>query len=96
VDKHDQPPWVNKLLFPLAIKNKRDESPMTDRLVALTKHVAELHQAGLEACHCVKEFFVRWIRPLGRWKTLAFECPRMVDSYREPLEDCLFVLSPHC
>jgi hypothetical protein len=55
---HDQYPWVNKLLLPLAIKNKQTETPMTDRLVALTKHVVELCQAGLEACHCVEEFFV--------------------------------------
>jgi hypothetical protein len=57
----DQPLWVNKLLFPPAIKNKRTEPPMTDRLAALTKRVAELCQAGLEACHCVKEFYVRRI-----------------------------------
>jgi hypothetical protein len=48
---------------------------MTDRLAVLTKHVAELRQAGLEACHCVKEFYVRWICPLGHRKALAFECP---------------------
>jgi hypothetical protein len=58
VDMHDQPPWVNKLLFPPAIKNKRAGPPMTDRLAALTKHVAELRQAGLEACHSVEEFYV--------------------------------------
>jgi hypothetical protein len=51
---HDQPQWVNKLLFSPAIKNKRSEPPMTDRLAALTKRVAELHQVGLEACHCVE------------------------------------------
>jgi hypothetical protein len=28
---------------------------MTDCLAALTKRVAELCQAGLEACHCVEE-----------------------------------------
>jgi hypothetical protein len=49
--------------------------PMTDRLAALTKRVAELLQAGFEVCHCVKEFYVRWIRPLGRRKTLAIKCP---------------------
>jgi hypothetical protein len=75
VDIHDQPPWVNKLLFPPAIKNKRSEPPMTDRLAALTKRVAKLHQASLEACHYVEEFYLRRIRPLGRWKKLAFECP---------------------
>jgi hypothetical protein len=57
---------------------------MTDRLAALTKRVAELRQAGLEACHCIKEFYVRWICPLGRRKILPFECPRMTDAYRKP------------
>jgi hypothetical protein len=92
---HDQYPWVNKLLLPLAIKNKRTETPMTDRLVALTKHVVELRQAGLEACHYVEEFFVYRIRPLGRRKTLAFKYPRMADPYSKPSECCLFVLSPY-
>jgi hypothetical protein len=72
---HDQPQWINKLLFPLAIKNKRLEPPMTNRLAMMTKRVAELRQAGLEACHCVEEFYLWWIRPLGRRKKLAFECP---------------------
>jgi hypothetical protein len=93
---HDQPLLVNELLFLPAIKNKQIEPALTDCLVALTKRVAELRQAGLEACHCVKEFFVQWIRPLSRRKTLAFECPRMADPYRELSEGCLFVLSPHC
>jgi hypothetical protein len=75
VDMHDQPPWVNKLLFPPTIKNKRMEPPMIDRLAALTKRIAELCQAGLEVCHCVEEFYIWWICPLGRRKILAFECP---------------------
>jgi hypothetical protein len=93
---HDQPPWVNKLLFPPAIKNKRMEPLMTDRLAAPTKRVAELRQVGLKVCHCVEEFYLRWIYPLDRWKILAFKCPRMPDPYREPSEGCLFDLSPHC
>jgi hypothetical protein len=75
VDMHDQPPWVNKLLFPPAIKNKRTEPPMIDRLPALTKCIAELRQASLEVCHYIEEFYVRRIRPLGHRKMLAFECP---------------------
>jgi hypothetical protein len=93
---HIQPPWVNKLLFPLAIKNKRMEPPMTDRLATLIKRVAELRQAGLEACHCVAEFHLRWIHPLGHRKTLAFECPQMADPSRDPSKGDLFILSPHC
>jgi hypothetical protein len=62
---HDQPQWVNKILFPPAIKNKRMKPPMTDRLAALIKRVAELRQAGLEACHYVEEFYLRRIRPLS-------------------------------
>jgi hypothetical protein len=68
VDMHDQPSWVNKLLFPPVIKNKRMEPLMTECLAALIKRVAELRQAGLEACHCIKEFYLRWIRPLDRRK----------------------------
>jgi hypothetical protein len=40
------------------------EPSMTDRLATLIKRVAELRQAGLEACHCVDEFHLRWIHPL--------------------------------
>jgi hypothetical protein len=65
VDMHVEPPWVNKLMFPPAIKNQRKEPPMTDRLAALVRRVAELHQVGLEACHCVEEFYLRRIRPLS-------------------------------
>jgi hypothetical protein len=63
VDMHDQLLWVNKLMFPSAIKNKRMEPPMTDRLAALTKHIAELCQAGLEACHCIEEFYFGGFAP---------------------------------
>jgi hypothetical protein len=72
------------------------ESSMTDRLAAPTKRVAELRQAGLEACHCIEEFYLRRICPLDRRKILIFECSRMADPYREPSEGCLFVLSPYC
>jgi hypothetical protein len=60
---HVEPSWVNKLLFPPAIKDQRKEPPMTDRLAALVRRVAELRQAGLEACHCTEEFYLRRIRP---------------------------------
>jgi hypothetical protein len=93
VDMHIQPPWVNKLLFPPAIKNKRKEPPMTDRLATLVKHITELCQAGLEACHCVEKFHLRSIHPLDRRMTLAFKCPRMADPSRDPLEGNIFILS---
>jgi hypothetical protein len=92
---HDQPPWVNKFMFPLAIMNKRTEPLITNRLAVLTKCIAELHQANLEAWHCIEKFYVRRIRPLSRRKTSAFKCPRMADPYHKPLEGCLFVLSAH-
>jgi hypothetical protein len=72
------------------------EPSMTDRLAALIKRIAELHQAGLEACHCVEEFYVQRICPLGRRKTLAFECLWIVDPSRDPSEGDLFIHSPHC
>jgi hypothetical protein len=37
---------------------------MTSRLTTLTKWVAELHDTGLQECHCVKEFTHWWIHPL--------------------------------
>jgi hypothetical protein len=78
------------------MKNKRLEPPMSNRLAALTKRVAELRQAGLEACHCVKEFYLRRIRPFGRRKKLAFECPRLADPHRDPLEGYPFNFSLYC
>jgi hypothetical protein len=96
MDMHVQPSWVNKLMFPPAIKNKQMEPLMIDHLATLNKRVAKLRQAGLEACHFIKEFHLRWICPLGRQKTLAFECSRMADPSRDPLEGDLFILSSHC
>jgi hypothetical protein len=93
VDMHVEPPWVNKLLFPPAIKDQRKEPPMIDCLAALVRRVAELRQAGLEACHCAEEFYLRRIRPLGRRKTLAFESPRLVDPTRDPLPSNILIFS---
>jgi hypothetical protein len=90
---HVESPWVNKLLFPLAIKDQRKEPSMIDRLTALVRRIAELRQAGLEACHCAEEFYLRWIRPLGRRKTLAFESPRLADPSRDPLSGNIFIFS---
>jgi hypothetical protein len=69
---------------------------MTNHLAALTKRVAELHQAGLEACHYIEEFYLQWIHPLGHRKKLAFECPRLVDPHRELSEGYPFDFSPYC
>jgi hypothetical protein len=93
VDMHVEPPWVNKLLFLPAIKDQRKEPSMIDRLAALVRRVAELRQAGLEACHCTEEFYLRRIRPIGRRKTLAFESPRLADPSRDPLPGNIFILS---
>jgi hypothetical protein len=51
---------------------------MTNRLAALTKRVAELRQADLEACHCIEEFYLRWIHPsvTGRnWRSNVCDWP---------------------
>jgi hypothetical protein len=90
---HVEPPWVNKLLFPPAIKDQRKEPSMTDRLAALVRRVAELRQAGLEACHCAEEFYLRRIRPLGCQKNLAIESPWLADPRRDPLPGDIFILS---
>jgi hypothetical protein len=59
---------------------------MNNCLSALVKRVVEHHEAGLKACHCVEEFLLQRIRPLGRREKLAFECPRLSDPSREPAE----------
>jgi hypothetical protein len=59
VDMHKPAPWGNMLLFPPIIKDKRNEPLMNDRLTALVKRMAKLHEAGLKACHCIKEFHLR-------------------------------------
>jgi hypothetical protein len=56
---HVPAPWVNKLLYPLVVKDKRTEPPMTQRLSALVKRVAELREADLRACNCVEEFHIQ-------------------------------------
>jgi hypothetical protein len=66
---------------------------MTDRLAALVRRVAELHQVGLEACHYAEEFYLRWVHPLGHRKTLAFESPRLADPSRDPLPGNIFIFS---
>jgi hypothetical protein len=67
---------VNKLLFPPLVKDKWGEQPMTLRLAALVKQVAELRQ----------------IRPLGHREKLAFEYPRLADLNREPTDGKIFIL----
>jgi hypothetical protein len=89
---HVEPQWVNTLLFPPFIKDKRGEPPMTPRLANLVKRVAELREASLKACHCTKEFTLRQIHPLARRENLAFECPRLADPNREPADGKIFIL----
>jgi hypothetical protein len=86
VDMHKPAPWGNMLLFPPIIKDKRNEPPMNDRQTALVKRVVELREAELRACHCIEEFHLQKICPLGRREKLAFECPRQSDPSREPTE----------
>jgi hypothetical protein len=47
---------MNKHLLPLYVEDKWKEPEMTSRMKALVKHVTELPQAVLEACHCTEEF----------------------------------------
>jgi hypothetical protein len=63
---HTLAPWVNMLMCPpLVIKDTRNEPLMNIRLSALVKHVAELREAGLKACHCIEEFYLWRIHPLA-------------------------------
>jgi hypothetical protein len=83
---------VNKLLFPLDITDKRNELRMSSHLSALVKRVAELREAGLMACHCAEEFYLRWIHPLGRRERVAYDCPQLADPSPEPANGEIFNL----
>jgi hypothetical protein len=65
---------------------------MTPRLAALVNRVAEFCEAGLKACHCVEEFTLWQIRPLGGREKLAFECSRLADPNREAAAGKIFIL----
>jgi hypothetical protein len=95
MDMHKPASWGNKLLFLPIIKDKRNEPSMNDHLTALVKRVAELREAGLKACHCVEEFHLRQIRPLGRQEKLAFECSRLSDPSHKPAKDKSAFFSIH-
>jgi hypothetical protein len=55
----DVPQWPNKHLLLLLIQDKRKVLEEMLLLKMLVKWVIELHQAGLEACHCTEEFILR-------------------------------------
>jgi hypothetical protein len=84
VDMADAPQWPNEHLLSPLIKDKQKALEESPRLKALVNLMAELHRARLEACHCIKEFILRRIRPLGRKEKMAFECPRFADPSRNP------------
>jgi hypothetical protein len=90
VDMHVEPKWVNKLMFPLKVKDKRGESKVTPRLATLIKRVAELHQDELNVCHCAKEFTLRQICPLAHQEKPAYACPQLADPSREPTSGKIF------
>jgi hypothetical protein len=86
VDMHILPQWSNKHLLPPHIDNKWGELEMTPCLAALFKQVIELCGTGLRTCHYAKEFTLQQIRPLGRREKLAYECPRLADPSRDPVD----------
>jgi hypothetical protein len=91
VDMHVLPQLSNKHLLLPHIDDKRGELEMTPRLAALVKRVAELHDTGLRACHCTKEFTLWRIRPLGYREKLAYECPQLVDPSHDPTDSKILI-----
>jgi hypothetical protein len=69
---------------------------MTPRLVALVRWVVELHDFGLQACHCTEEFTLQRIRPLGHREKLAYECPWLADPNHEPTVHKIFNFAFSC
>jgi hypothetical protein len=86
VDMHVLPQWVKKHLLPLHINDKRGEPKMTLRLAPLVNWVTELYKADLRACHCVEEFTLQRIHPLGRREKLAYECSWLIDPSRDHVD----------
>jgi hypothetical protein len=84
---------VNMHLVPPQIDEKRGEPKMTPRMIALVKRVAEFCDVGLRACHRAEEFTRRWIRPLGHWEKLDYECPRLSDPSDEPTVGKIFIIT---
>jgi hypothetical protein len=84
VDMHVASQWTNRHFLPLHIDNKRGEPKMTPCLAALVKRVAELREAGLQACHYVEEFTLQRIHPLDHQEKLTYECLWLTDPCREP------------
>jgi hypothetical protein len=87
---HVPPQWVNKHLIPQLIYSKQGEPKMTPHLAAMIKRVTEICDAVLQACHCVKEFTLRWIRPFGRQDNLVYECSWQADPNHEPADSKIF------
>jgi hypothetical protein len=93
IGMHTAPQWTNKHLLPPHIDDKQREPKMTPCMQqALVNRVAELHQAGLRACHCAEEFTLQRIHPLGRWEKLAYECSRFAGPCHEPADGKIFKL----
>jgi hypothetical protein len=46
-------------MFPPVIKVQWKESPLNVQLIALVRHVSDLREAGLKACHYIEEFHHR-------------------------------------
>jgi hypothetical protein len=67
-----------------------ESQKMTPRLAALVKRVAELHDTGLRTCHCVKEFTLWWIHPLGHRDMMAYECLWLNDLSCDPAARNIF------
>jgi hypothetical protein len=86
VAMHVQPQWLNMHLFLPLIDRKRGEPKMTPRLAALVRQL----------CHCVVQFTLRWIHPLGHREKLAYECPRLADPSREPTAGNFFNFAFSC
>jgi hypothetical protein len=88
---HDQPLWVNKLLFPPDIKSKQMEPPMIDRLAALIKRVAELRRLALRCATASKNSIFNgftpsvtgrhWHSNVREWPIPAMTLQKVISSF---------------
>jgi hypothetical protein len=82
---------MNKHLLPPQIECNQGEPKMTPCLATLVKQETELCQAGLWSCHCIEEFTLRRILPLGCREKLAYECPWLTDPTPEPADGKILI-----
>jgi hypothetical protein len=71
-------------LVPFGCQGSMPRAADERALVCLGQSCFSTPQAGFNVCHCIEEFYLRRILPLGCRDKYAYECPRMANPSYEP------------